>query len=197
MLLTRLKIIGFPGFVFKKLSYIVFGIKITGDLNPANRGECRKAIRVGPTKLNQLIMEQNAQSNPLNGLNKQKLYAIIIAAVGIISCLLPWWHISFRGFGDFGGAGYSVNGLHKLGIVAFLGFIGAGIVPFVMGDKSKPFEGQEKLVTAACFAGAAAFALITLLANMRFLSFGIFIAIAAGVIGALFVWGIVKMPEKK
>jgi hypothetical protein len=142
-------------------------------------------------------MEQNAQPNPFTGLNKQKLYAIIIAAIGIISCLLPWWHVSFRGFGDFGGAGYSINGLHKLGIIAFIGFIGAGIVPFIMGDKSKPFEGQEKLITAACFGGAAVFALITLLANMHFISYGIFLAIAAGAIGALFVWGIVKMPGNK
>ncbi len=142
-------------------------------------------------------MEQNSQSNPLAGLNKQKLYAVIIAAVGIISCVLPWWHISFGGYGGFGGGGVSVNGLHKLGIVAFIAFIGAGIVPFVMGDKSKPFEGQVKMITAACFAGAAAFALITLLANMHYLSFGIFIAIAVGAIGALFVWGMVKMPANK
>ena len=141
-------------------------------------------------------MEQNAQSNPLAGLNKQKLYAIIIAAVGIISCILPWWHVSFGGFGGYGGGGVSINGLHKLGIVAFIGFIGAGIVPFVIGDKTKPFEGQDKMITAACFGGAAAFAIITLLANMRFLSFGIFIAILAGAVGALFVWGIVKMPAK-
>jgi hypothetical protein len=130
-------------------------------------------------------------------LHKQKLYALIIAAVGIISCLLPWWHVSFGGYGFGGGGGVSINGLHKLGIVAFLGFIGAGIVPFVIGDKSKPFEGQDKMITAACFGGATLFALITLLANSSYLSFGIFIAIAAGAIGALFVWGIVKMPENK
>jgi hypothetical protein len=52
------------------------------------------------------------------------------------------------------------------------------------------------MITAACFGGAAAFAIITLLANMHYLSFGIFIAILAGVLGALFVWGIVKMPAK-
>lgn len=123
-------------------------------------------------------------------LHKQKLYALILAAVGIVSCLLPWWHVSFGGYG-----GVSINGLHKLGIITFIGFIGAGIVPFVMGDKTKPFEGQDKLITAACFGGAAAFALITLLFNMSYLSFGIFLAIAVGVIGALFVWGMVKMPN--
>ncbi len=137
--------------------------------------------------------QQNSVSNPLAGLNKQKLYAVIIAAVGIISCILPWWHVKF----GYGYGGVSINGLHKLGIVAFIAFIGAAIVPFVVGDKSKPFEGQDKTFTAACFGGAAAFTLITLLANMKYLSFGIFLALAAGVIGALFVWGMVKMPANK
>ena len=130
-------------------------------------------------------------------LHKQKLYAVIIAAIGVISCILPWWHVSFGGFGGYGGGGVSINGLHKLGIVAFIGFLGAGIVPFLMGDKTKPFEGQEKMVTAACFGGAALFTLLTLLFNMKYLSFGIFLALAVAVIGALFVWGIVKMPDNK
>ena len=136
-------------------------------------------------------MEQNSVSNPFTGLHKQKLYTLIIAAAGIIFCLLPWWHV--------GNSYYSVsiNGLHKLGILTFLGFIGAGVVMFVMGDKSRPFQGQEKMITAACFGGAAVFAILTLLFNMHYLSFGIFLAIAAGVIGALFVWGMVKMPENR
>ena len=72
--------------------------------------------------------QQNSVSNPLAGLNKQKLYAVIIAVVGIISCLLPWWHVKF----GYGYGGVSVNGLHKLGIVAFIAFIAAGILPFVV-----------------------------------------------------------------
>ena len=102
-----------------------------------------------------------------------------------------------RCFGGFGGGGVSINGLHKLGIVTFIAFIGVGIVTFAMGDKTKPYMGQEKMAAAACFGGAFLFALITLLANSRFLTFGIFVALAAGAAGALFVWGLVKMPEKK
>lgn len=128
------------------------------------------------------------------GLHKSKLYSVILAAIGIISCLLPWWHISFN-YGGFGGGGVSINGLHKLGIVTFIAFIAAGALPFVMGDKSKPYGDQDKKITAACFGGAAVFALITLLANMHYLSFGIFIAIAVGVIGALLTWGMVKVPK--
>jgi hypothetical protein len=127
------------------------------------------------------------------GLHKQKLYSVIIAAIGIVSCLLPWWHISFGGFGGYGGV--SVNGLHKLGIVVFNAFIGAGALPFVMGDKSKEYIGQEKTISLACFGAAAGLAVLTLLTNMKYLSFGIFIAIAAGALGLLLLMGIVKMPK--
>ena len=141
-------------------------------------------------------MEQNAASNPLAGLHKQKLYALILAAVGIIACILPWW--SFGGGSTYGYRipSISINGLHELGWISFLGFIAAGVVTFVMGDKTKPYDGQPKMITAACFGGAGAIAVIQLLRTMHGLGFGIFIAIAAGVLGALFVWGIVKMPAK-
>lgn len=117
-------------------------------------------------------------------LHKQKLYALIVAAVGLISCFLPWWKVSLGGFGG----GYSINGMHDLGIVSFLGFIGAGVVTFVMGDKSKPFEGQAKMIAAACFAGAALFALIQFLRQTSYTSFGLYLAILAGIAGAVIVY---------
>ena len=138
-------------------------------------------------------MEQNSASNPLAGLHKQKLYALIVAAAGIISCILPWWKISYGGYG----IGASINGLHDLGWITFLGFIGAGVVTFVMGDKTKPYEGQEKMIAAACFGAAGAIALIQFLRQTKFASFGLFLAIILGVAGALWVWGILKMPKKK
>ena len=122
--------------------------------------------------------------------HKQKLYALTLAAVGVVSCLLPWWKISLGGFG-----GYSINGLHELGWLSFLGFIGAGVVTFVMGDKTKAYEGQEKMIAAACFGGAGAIALIQFLRQSSYTSFGLYLAIAAGVLGALWVWGIVKLPD--
>ena len=128
------------------------------------------------------------------GLHKQKLYSVILAAIGIISCLLPWWHVSFS-YGGFGGAGYSINGLHRMGVISFVAFIAAGVLPFVMGVKSAPYDDQGKKITAAAFGAAALFALITLLGNMHFLSFGIFIAIAVGAIGALLTWGMIKVPK--
>jgi len=125
-------------------------------------------------------------------LHKQKLYALIVAAVGVISCILPWWKISYGGFG----ISASINGLHELGWISFLGFIAAGVVTFFMGDKTKPYEGQEKMIAAAAFAAGGGIALIQFLRQTHFASFGIFLAIAAGVVGALWVWGIIKMPAK-
>jgi hypothetical protein len=122
-------------------------------------------------------------------LHKQKLYALIVAGVGLISVFLPWWHFSFGGFGS-----YSVNGMRDLGIITFLGFLGAGGVIFAMGDKTKPFDGQPKLIAAACFAGAGLFALIQFLRVSSNTSIGLYLSILAGAAGAVLVW--VIKPEQ-
>lgn len=123
-------------------------------------------------------------------LHKQKLYALIIAGVGLIAMFLPWWKISV----GYGFGGVSVNGMHDLGILAFLGFVGAGVVTFVMGDKTKPYDGQPKMIAAACFAGAGAVGLIQFLRQSSYTSFGLYLAILAGIAGAVLVW-IIK-PEQ-
>ena len=49
-------------------------------------------------------------------LHKSKMISLIIAAIGLISCFLPWWHVSLGGYGNLLGYGgsYNINGLHKL-----------------------------------------------------------------------------------
>ena len=122
-------------------------------------------------------------------LHKQKLYALIVAGVGLIAVFLPWWKFSYGGFGGYGGLGaLSVNGMHGLGIITFIGFIAAGVATFAMGDKTKPFEGQAKMITAACFAGAGLFALIQFLRQTSYTSFGLYLAILAGVAGTIIVY---------
>jgi FtsH-binding integral membrane protein len=124
-------------------------------------------------------MEQsNPQNNPFSSLHKQKLYALIAAAVGFIAVFLPWWS-----FGFFG----SISGLHDLGVLVFLAFIGAGVLCF-LGDKTKPFDGQFKLITAACFAGAALFTLIQFIRISTGASYGIFLSLIAGIGGAVIVY---------
>jgi hypothetical protein len=150
------------------------------------RGRLPKSQRVGKTKTNLLFMEQ------LN-LHKQKLYALIAAVVGVIACFLPWWSFNFGYAYGYGGASYSVSGMHELGLLAFLGFIGAGVVCF-LGDKSKPFEGQFKLIAAGAFALAALITLIQFLRISTGASFGIWISLIAGVAGAVIVY--VLKPEQ-
>src|SRR5437868_9913628 len=117
--------------------------------------------------------------------HKQKLYALIAAALGVISMFLPWWSIGFLGG--------SVNGMHDLGIVAFLGFAGAGVLSYI-GDKTKPFEGQNKMIAAGCFAGAAAVTLIQYLRASSFTDFGIWLSLICGIGGAVIVY--VLKPEQ-
>jgi hypothetical protein len=50
--------------VFAKLSYISSGLK-KGYLKPQNRGECRKAIRVGPTKSTYLLWNKTRKTHSL------------------------------------------------------------------------------------------------------------------------------------
>lgn len=123
-------------------------------------------------------------------LHKQKLYALIIAGVGLISVFLPWWKYSI----GYGFGGYSINGMHGMGIITFLGFLAAGIVTFAMGDKLKVFDGQQKMIVAASFGAAALFAIIQFLQQTQFTSFGLYLAILAGIAGAVLVW--VIKPEQ-
>lgn len=124
-------------------------------------------------------------------LHKQKLYALIAAGLGFIGCLLPWYSFKSSFLGqNFGG---SVNGLHGLGILAFLGFIGAGALCFI-GDKLKPFDGQFKLIAAGCFAGAALFTLIQFIRASSFTGIGIWLSLIASIAGAIIVY--VLKPEQ-
>ena len=137
-------------------------------------------------------MEQNVQSNPFAALHKQKLYAVIIAGIGVISCLLPWWSFKSSFLGQsFGG---SVNGMHDLGILVFLAYIAAGACCFLAGEKAKPFEGQFKLIAAGCFAGGALFTLIQFLRQSHFTAFGLWLSLLAGIAGAVLVY--VLKPEQ-
>ena len=125
--------------------------------------------------------------------HKQKLYALIAAGIGLIAMFLPWWKISFGGIFNVGGMGASINGLHGLGILVFLGFAGAGVLSF-LGDKTKPFDGQFKLIAAGCFAGAALITLIQFLRASSFTGIGIWLSLIAGIGGAVIVY--VLKPEQ-
>jgi hypothetical protein len=136
-------------------------------------------------------MEPNAQSNPLSGLHKQKLYCLILAGVGLIALLLPWRTIS----------GFSVASL-----IALLG-VGGIVAATFMGDKTKPYEGQTRMIALASFAAIALAAILVIATKVGVAGargykistspgMGLFLGIAVAAAGLLYLMGIIKIPEK-
>jgi hypothetical protein len=127
--------------------------------------------------------------------HKQKLYSLIVAGVGLIALFLPWATVSYGGYG-----GGSVNGLRGEGLITLLG-VGAVAAAAFMGDKTKMFEGQTRMIALGGFGAIIAGALIAFLSvsgkPVIKPGFGIYIAILAGAVGLLFLLGIIKFPENK
>src|ERR1700738_1281698 len=102
-----------------------------------------------PNQINQLIMEN------LN-LHKQKLYALIVAAVGLIAMLLPWQTytlaIQFGGMNFGGGGKGSINGFNGWGWISLLGIL-AVVVASLIGDKTKTYDDNSKKIALAGFGG--------------------------------------------
>jgi hypothetical protein len=170
-------------------NYLILGLSYEGQgsLDPESKGRMPKSQTSRPNQINQLIMEN------LN-LHKQKMYALIVAGVGLISLFLP---VSYGGFG-----GGSVNGLHGEGLIALLGVGGVTAAAF-MGDKTKPFEGNARYIAMAGFGAMILGALIAFLSvsgkgrGVVKPGFGIWLEIIAGAVGLLFLLGIIKMPQNK
>ncbi|HEY8780193.1 MAG TPA: SHOCT domain-containing protein [Mucilaginibacter sp.] len=126
-------------------------------------------------------------------LNKQRKFTLIAAVVGVISIFLPW--IAVSGFG----VSISENGLHSYGVMAFIGFIGAGVVA-ITSDQTKPLDKAMWFVELI----AGAIALIFTLIFMTSLSggeslvggygIGIWISMLAS-IGVLASAWLLKSPE--
>ena len=129
------------------------------------------------------------------GFHKSKLYALILAAVGLISLLLPWVTVSYAGFG-----GYSHNGFGGWGILVLIGIGGVAAACF-MGNKALGFDEQGKKIVMGGFGamtlGAAIFLIRILTAGHGLLKpgFGLFIGLAASVIGLLLVMGKISVPK--
>ena len=112
-------------------------------------------------------------------MNKQRKFVLIAAAVGIISCFLPWITISLGGFG-----GGSASGMHSWGMLAFLAFIGAGVSAF-LGDQTKAMASTFWFIALACGA-LAVLGVLLFFVNIPTgfgvtYGFGIFIGAAAAI----------------
>ena len=136
--------------------------------------------------------------------HKQKMYALIVAAVGLISLFLPWATVSLGGFG-----GGSVNGMRGWGFLALLG-VGAVAVASFMEDKTKPYAGNFKMIAMGGFGLMALAGVITFIrlstakGNGGELAgygvstgFGVYLCIIAGAVGLLWVAGLIKIPDNK
>ncbi len=113
-------------------------------------------------------------------MNKQRKFVLIAAAVGIIACFLPWFSVSVFGYSS------SVNGMHSWGFLAFIAFIGAGVVAF-LGDQTKPMAQTFWFVALACGALSVLGVLMYFIQISGATSygggygFGIFVAAAAAI----------------
>ncbi|HEX4875463.1 MAG TPA: hypothetical protein VFV31_02255 [Chitinophagaceae bacterium] len=146
-------------------------------------------------------MEQN--SNPIAGLHKQKMYSLILAALALVSLILPW--VSVKATGGFG-IGASRNGFGGWGLLVLIG-VGAAIASCFMGDKTKEYDDMGKKIALGGFGAIAGGAVIYLIRIFTMgggtygglvkvsPGFGLFIGLVAGALGLLLLLGLVKPPK--
>lgn len=131
-------------------------------------------------------------------LHKQKLYSLIIAGIALIAMMLPW--LSFSVLGLPGG---SENGFRGWGILSLFGIFGVVGAVF-LGNKTEPFDETFKKVALASFAAIALGAVIffvrlnsSVLGDVVSSGIGLWICLAAGIFGVIWVLGKVKLPDPK
>ena len=138
-------------------------------------------------------------------LHKQKLYALILAGVALVAIILPWMTVSVN-FGGYGGGSRSVNGFRGWGYLSLLGIAAVAVATF-MEDKTKEYMGNMKMVAMGGFGAIAVGAIVFFIRISQVggggyqgvkssAGFGLFIEIAAGVLGLLWIMGLVKAPQK-
>ncbi len=93
-------------------------------------------------------------------LHKQRLVTILIGALGLIFLFLPWLKVQSFG-GSASHMGYNIWG----GIITAIAFAAAIASSLLLGDKTKPFDKQGKLIAIIAFAVAFLFTLIVLIAS--------------------------------
>lgn len=110
-------------------------------------------------------------------MNKQRKFILIAAAIGAIAMFLPWVTFSAFGFSS------SVNGMHGIGILVFLCFVGAGVVAF-LGDQTKSLDKTFWFIALACGGVASLIMVINFLRALDAISYfgiGFYLATAASI----------------
>jgi hypothetical protein len=133
--------------------------------------------------------------------HKQKLFALIVAGIALISLMLPWISINFLG------ASQSVNGFRRWGILSLIGIIGVGGLTF-MGNKAEDYTAEFRKYVMAAFGAIALGALLFLLRKNSVMGggifgdivktgFGLWLCLLAGLAGLALTYGLIKVPDKK
>lgn len=129
-------------------------------------------------------------------LHKQRIYSLIIAAVALITLLLPWISVNIYGMSR------SWNGLKGWGLLSLLG-VGAVAAASFMGDKTKDYDATMKKVVLGGFGAIVLGALLFFLRKTAVTGgipgistgIGLWLCLAIGAVGVLFHMGIVKPPK--
>ena len=145
-------------------------------------------------------------------LHKQRLIALIIAAVALISIFLPWTvqkvaqqFLDFFNQGGGGGGRSTMNGFRNTGLLSFLGIAGVAVAS-LMGDKMKEYDKNTKMIAMVSFGVISLGALIYLLqlssrtnkALGASAGIGLWIALIVGLAGVAWVSGILnQMTQSK
>jgi hypothetical protein len=143
-------------------------------------------------------MDQSTSSPGQNtsiNLHQQKLYCLIIAAVAFIGMILPWT-VTGGGFGGLMPKQTS-NGFGGWGILALFGVAGV-VVSCLLGDKTKVFDQTFRYVAIGSFVAIILGAFIPFMQIMNAgglgvkSGIGIWFCIIAGIVGLLWVSGVIK-----
>lgn len=131
--------------------------------------------------------------------HKQKLYSLIVVAVGLVSMLLPWLTINVFI------ASKSMNGFNGWGWLSFIGILGVGAISF-MGNKEENYSEEYRKYVMIAFGAIAVGAILVLLrknsveggiySEVIKTGFGLWLCLVAGLAGLAFNYGLIKIADK-
>jgi hypothetical protein len=141
-------------------------------------------------------MNQPTGSAGIN-IHQQKLYTLIVGAIAFIGMILPWTVTNYGGFM----AKQTSNGFAGWGILALFGIAGV-VVASLLGDKTKEFDQNFRYLAIGSFAAVILGAFIPFMQIINAggmgvkTGVGIWLSIIAGILGLLWVTGVIKMQAK-
>jgi hypothetical protein len=143
-------------------------------------------------------MAQTTSSNPIAGLHKQKMYSLILGAIGLVTLLLPWLSVKVFGMSR-SWSGLSGKGWALLSLIGLIAVIATAFI----GNKTAAYDETMKKVVLGGFGAMALGAVLFLLRKNSVTGgmpgvntgIGLWLCLAVGVLGVLLNLGIVKPPK--